>query len=107
LPASKGFHIDAVVTRIKTRVPFSANDDPEALILKAEYAEFLDYTHLDHLRPEANLRVSVAGQYAHLENHIEVHRFFLEMAEERELELEEAVTRWYDEAYAAGGHCHS
>lgn len=92
-------HLDAVVTKVKTRVPFSANDDPEALILKEEYAAFLDYTHLDQLRPEANLRVSAAGQYAHLENHIEVHRFFLEMAEERELELEEAVTRWYDEAY--------
>ncbi|MFO7680548.1 MAG: hypothetical protein R6X34_10900 [Chloroflexota bacterium] len=92
-------HLDAVVTKVKTRVPFSANDDPEALILKEEYAAFLDYMHLDQLRPEAHLRVSAAGQYAHLENHIEVHRFFLEMAEERELELEEAVTRWYDEAY--------
>jgi hypothetical protein len=92
-------HIDALVTEVKTRVPLTPGDNPDELIIKAEYAEFLEYTRLDELRPEAELRVSVPGQYAHLENHIEVHRFFLEMAEERELELKEAVGRWYDEAY--------
>ena len=92
-------HIDAYVTEIKTRVGLSPEDQPDEIILKAEYAAFLAYTRLDRLRPEADLRASVPGQYAHLENLIEVHRYFVEEAETRELPFDEAVSRWYDEAY--------
>ena len=91
--------ITAYVTEVQTRVPLSPDAQPDELIFMAEYAVFLDYTHLDRLRPGADLRVSVPGQYAKLEDHIEVYRYFSEVAEERELSLAEAVCRWYDEAY--------
>jgi len=60
--------------------------------------EFIS-THLDRLRPKTDFSVSVPGQYAKLEDHVEVHRYFIEAAEQRELEFEEAVRRWHDEAY--------
>ena len=91
--------IDAHVTEVRTRVPLSPDVQPDELITKAEYVDFLENTRLDQLRPGADLSVSVPGQYATLENHIEVHRYFVEAAEERDLSDEEAVCRWYDEAY--------
>ncbi|MDX1662212.1 MAG: hypothetical protein R3272_00360 [Candidatus Promineifilaceae bacterium] len=92
-------YIEAYVTEIRTRVPFAASDTTEALIVKAEYAAFLDYTKIDRLRPGADLRVTAAGQVATLENLIEVHRYVVETSEERELPFSEAVGRWHDEAY--------
>jgi hypothetical protein len=92
-------YIEAYVTEVRTRVPLSPGDSPDELIIKSEYAAFLEFTRLDQVRPAADLRVSVPGQYVHLENLIEVQRYFSETAEERELDDAEAVGRWYDEAY--------
>jgi hypothetical protein len=92
--------IAAYVTEVQTRVPLTPDADWNALIRNAEYAAFLEYTHLDRLRPKTNFSVSVPGQYAKLEEHIEVHRYFKEAAEERELDFEQAVCRWHDEVYA-------
>ena len=39
-----------------------------------------------------------------MEDHIEVHRYFIEVAEERELDFAEAVCRWHDEAYQPVAH---
>lgn len=91
--------IAAQVTEVHTRAPLPEDRDPLALVLAAEYADFLAFTRLDRLRPEADLRLSVPGGYTKLENLIEVGRFFTEMAEERPLSDSEAVTRWYDESY--------
>ncbi|MFL7838566.1 MAG: hypothetical protein AB8I52_07240 [Candidatus Promineifilaceae bacterium] len=91
--------IAAHIIEIRTRVPLPDDLRHNELILASEQAAFLERTHLDLLRPEAELETSLPGQYDKLENHIEVHRFFLEMNEERELSDEEAVQSWYDEAY--------
>ena len=91
--------IDAHVTEVRTRVPLSPGDRPDELLIKAEMAAFFKHTQVDKRWPEADFRVSVPGQYAHLENHMEVHRYFIEMAEERALTDAEAVERWYTEAY--------
>lgn len=91
--------IPAEVIEIKTRAPIPPDISPDKLILQAEYVDFLENTNLDRLRPEADLRVSVPGQYRKLESHMEVHHFYVEMAEGIELSDAEAVRRWYDEAY--------
>jgi nucleotide-binding universal stress UspA family protein len=96
----RGIHfIPAAVTEVRTRAPLPPDVSPDKLILQAEFVNFLENTNLDRLRPDADLLVSVPGQYRKLENHMEVHRFFIEMAEEIELSDDEAVTRWYEEAY--------
>ena len=92
-------HIQAYVTEVETRVPLTPDVEPDDLIIKAEYAEFLHQTRLDQVRPEADLRVTVPGQYQILEEHIEVHRYFMGVDEERHVPYKEAVAHWYDEVY--------
>ena len=92
-------HIQAYVTEVRTKVPLSPDVQPDDLILKAEYADFLERTHLDELRPEGDLSVTVSGQYRVLEEHIEVHRYFMGLEQGREIPYEEAVGHWYDEVY--------
>jgi len=98
-------HIQAYVTELRTRVQLSPDMEPDDLIIQAEYADFLEKTHLDELRPEADLSVSVPGQYRALKEHIDVHRYYIGLEQERERDLpweipyEEAVADWYDEVY--------
>jgi nucleotide-binding universal stress UspA family protein len=91
--------IQAYVTEVETKVPLSPDVQPDDLILKAEYAAFLDATGIDEVRPEADLRVTAPGQYQVLEEHIEVHRHFMGLEKERHVPYREAVVHWYDEVY--------
>jgi len=92
-------HIQAYVTEVDTRVPLTPDVEPDDLIIKAEYTEFLERTRLDQIRPKADLRVTVPGQYRVLEEHIEAHRYFMGLDQERHIPYEEAVAHWYDEVY--------
>lgn len=96
--------IQAYVIGVHTRVPLSPDTQPDDLILTAEYADFLERTHLDELRPQADLSVSVPGQYPALEEHIEVHRYFMGLEQQRDIPYEEAVTHWHDEVYLPAVH---
>lgn len=92
-------HIPAYVTELKTKVPLTPEDEPEDLIIKSEYVEFLDRTHLDELRPGADLSVTIPGKYRLLEEQIQTHRYFLGLEEGRQISSQEAVSRWYDSVY--------
>jgi nucleotide-binding universal stress UspA family protein len=91
--------IQAYVTELQIRVPLTADVRPEDLILKAEYIEFLEHTNLDKERPNADLSVTVPGQYEVLEEHIAVHRYFMGIEQQREIPFFEAAAHWYDEVY--------
>ncbi len=91
--------IQAYVTTVRTRVPLSPEDDPDDLIVKAEYVEFLEQTRLDEIRPGLDLRVTAPGKYQILLEHIAVHRYFMGLEEEREIPYEEAAAHWYDTVY--------
>ena len=95
-----GTTILATVVEVKTRVPLSADDSPDQLICKARYAEFLEATNLDRLRPEADLLMTVPGQYSFLLEQIEALRYRLALDPSRaEVPYEEAVGAWYDRVY--------
>lgn len=91
--------IPAYVTEVRAKVPLTAEAQPDELIRMAEYAEFLELTRLDSLRPGLRLEVSEAGQYERLLGHIEVHRYFIEAERGAEIDLAEAAASWYDQAY--------
>ena len=91
--------IQAYVTEIQSRVPLTSDTRPEDLIIKAEYADFLEKTHLTDIRPEADLSLTVPGQYPILEEHISVHRYYMGMEQKREIPFEEAAAHWYDTVY--------
>ena len=92
-------HIQAYVIEISTRVPLSPDSQPDDLLVKAEYVDFLERTHLDELRPGADLGVSVPGQYRAIAENIEAHHHFLNSEQGREARYQEAVVHWYDEVY--------
>lgn len=91
--------IPAHVVEVHTRVPLCPEDNPDDLIRKAEYADFLERTHLDVLRPGVDLGVTVPGQYRAIEEHIAVHRYYMGQEQRREVPYEEAAADWYDRVY--------
>jgi nucleotide-binding universal stress UspA family protein len=92
-------YIEAYVTELQTKVPLSPKDQPDDLILKAEYTDFLEHTRLDQLRPQADLSVTAPGQYRVLEEHIELHHYFMGLDQQRDIPYAEAVAHWYDNVY--------
>ena len=91
--------IDAYVTEIETNVPLQPDDNLDAVIIKAEYAEFLAYTEMDRLRPEHDLTVTVPGQYETLTEMIDVHHYYLSRDANGKLPYDEAIIDWYDNVY--------
>jgi hypothetical protein len=90
-------YLDADVQEVVTRVPVTADDiDADTLLLLGEYAEFLERTRLDALRPEQNIRFSIGGAYARLIEHIAVHRYYMGLELRRDISEDEAVIDWYD-----------
>ena len=92
-------HIEAFVTEFKTEVPLSLDDRPDDLIIKAEYAAFLDHTHFHDVRPEADLAVTAPGQYWELETHLAAHHFLMTQEQSQDVTHKEAVADWYDHVY--------
>ncbi len=92
-------HIQAYVTEVHTKVPLSPDDQPDDLILKSEYAEFLEHTKIDRLLPGVNFILTVPGQYRRLEEHIQVHHYFMGLDQQRDVPYDEAVLHWYEEYY--------
>lgn len=91
--------IPAYVTEVQTRVPLSADVDPQALVLKARYAAFLEQTGLGRNRLDADLSLTEADAYHDLEEHIAVHRYYMGLEQQREIPYEEAAAHWYDTVF--------
>jgi nucleotide-binding universal stress UspA family protein len=96
----EGFEfIEAHVIEVKTDIPVTPDIQPDDLIIKSEYAEFLQSTDIAVLRPGVDLSVSVPGQYIRLLEHIQVHRYFMGIDFRRDIPFSEAVAHWYDTVY--------
>ncbi len=91
--------IQAYVTPVYSRVPLAADASPDDLIVAEEHAAFLERTELDVLRPGADVRTTIPGSFARLLEHIDVHRYFMGLDEDREVPYPEAVVHWYDAVY--------
>jgi hypothetical protein len=92
-------HIEAQVTEIETRVPLTADVDVDGLIIKTEYAHFLEQTRLDETRPELTIELTEPGRYQDLLRHIDVHRYYLGVQLQRNVAMDEAAASWYDTVY--------
>lgn len=92
-------HIQAYVTEIHTKVPITPETDLDDLILKAEYAEFLEATRIDEILPNVDFSITVPGRYKVLRKHIELHQQALSQEGSGEFSLQEAASLWYQDVY--------
>jgi nucleotide-binding universal stress UspA family protein len=91
--------VEAYVVEVQTRVPLSASANFEELILKSEYADFLECTRLDASRPDADFTMTVPGEYEKLERQIEAHRQWLSAQSGVPVSFEDGAARWHDDVY--------
>jgi hypothetical protein len=91
--------IDAIVTELVVDVPLDRDLSLRDLIIKEEYSDFLDWTNLAALRPQQRIEFSELGGYLELIRHINAHRYFLGLEQDRPVERDEAVGHWYDNVY--------
>jgi hypothetical protein len=92
-------YVDAVVIELHAPVPIGSLAELEEWIEQQEAVEFLSTTELLLLRPEAQVLVTLPGQYQQLLEHISVHRWFLGIESGREIPYAAAVASWYDRVY--------
>ncbi len=94
--------ISAYVTEVKTRVPLTSEDDPNDIICKSRYAEFLEKSNLDQLRSGSDLLMTFCGHYHVILDQIDAEYSLLKegaaSSEDRNL-WEKAVLNWYDDVY--------
>lgn len=91
--------IDAEVIEIVTQLPVTATTDINTLILAQEHHDFMEKTHLDLVRPESAIELTIPGQYAKLLEHISVHRWFMGERQHADISYPDSVGGWYDEVY--------
>lgn len=90
----------ANVTEVKSRVHLNKSDKPEQIICKARYAEFLEKTNIDKLRPEQDLLMTLPGQYRFLLEQIDAQHYLMQLQPGSEqVTYEDAVAAWYDRVY--------
>lgn len=101
LAKAQGQHfIDAYVIELDVPVDLDPDDTLKDVILKGEYAQFLEQTRLPQLRPNHEpILFSKAGRYDVLLDHIRTHQYFMGLNQKRSIGWEEAVTDWYDHLY--------
>lgn len=91
--------IQGYVREVPTQIELTPDDTMSDVLLKGEYTNFLEKTRLAQLRPGADLRLTEAGQYCILEDHISVHRYFMGIDLNRPVSEKEAATHWFDTIY--------
>jgi hypothetical protein len=91
--------MQAYVTEVKSPVPLDTGVTPEDLIIKADYADFLERTHLEKLRPDQRIEFTAPGRYQDLLTHIGAHQHYLEQRFGQPVPWDKAVTGWYDSVY--------
>lgn len=98
----EGFtHIEAHVIEVHTDEPLESDAALDALIVKSEYADFLERTDIFLLRPGIHLNVTIPGQYEKMLEHIEAHHYFMGLDLNRNVPYPEALSHWYDMVYLA------
>ncbi|MFZ5878032.1 MAG: hypothetical protein ACOY0R_01560 [Chloroflexota bacterium] len=91
--------LDAEVRECATRVNITPDLKPEDLEILEDKVHFLERTALDHLRPEANVKLTIPDGFERMLEHIAVHRYFMGLDLQRDISEQEAVMHWYDTVY--------
>lgn len=92
--------LDAYVTEIEIPILLTADLELSDLILKREYAIFLEQTDIANIRPQATIELTLPGEYERVLEHISVHRWYLGEQKKGDVPYSEAVVSWFDNVYS-------
>ncbi len=92
-------HIDAEVTRLRTRFPLPPDADIARIILREQEGLFMEESGLDRARPEARIELSRPDGYVELLEQVKIHGYHLMMERGEVLPPEEVAADWYDWIY--------
>ena len=92
--------IDANVIEIVTDIEIDENTNIDDIILRQDKAHFYKTTQIQEVRPEADISLTLPGQYEKLLEHINVHRWYMGEKSGHEIPYPEAVGEWYDQVYS-------
>ena len=87
--------IEGYVTPVQTNIPFTADVDLDEYIVAERYANFLELSKIQEKFPDANFKMSAAGNYRILERQIYLHQELMG----KNIIFEEAAADWYKTVY--------
>jgi nucleotide-binding universal stress UspA family protein len=91
--------IEARVIEFRTEVELSPDVQPDDLIAKSEYVDFLNATRLRETRPNVDLSVTAPNQYEKLMEQVRVSQYLLQEEKGQDVTLQDAAAYWYDTMY--------
>ncbi|MBN2118880.1 MAG: universal stress protein [Anaerolineales bacterium] len=91
--------IEAHVIEIQTDIPLTPDVQPDELIIKAEYADFLAQTGLNKTQEYVDLQITIPGGYQKLLDQVCVCRCQIEQEGQKECSLQDAAAGWYRDIY--------
>ena len=91
--------IQARVIEFQTDIKLTPDVQPDDLIVKAEYAEFIETTRLTETRPNVDLGVTSCCQYDKLMEEIRICQYLLQEEGRRDITLQDSAATWYDTKY--------
>jgi hypothetical protein len=93
-------YIDASIIEIDLPVEITPDiNNIDEMIRQLEKADFWNRTHINLLRPEAAIDLTLPGGYGKLLEHIEVHGYFMGLNQQAEIPWDVAIQSWYDQVY--------
>ena len=72
----------------------------DEMIVDQEMVNFLEKTRIHELRPDANIRPTLPGQYDRILEHIAVHQWYMGEKRKAEAPYLESVASWFDNVYS-------
>jgi hypothetical protein len=96
--------IEAHVSEFMTPLGLSPEADLDEVIIKSEYAEFLDKMHLDELRPGQEIVFTSPERYQELDFMISGFQKKLEETRGEEISYQDALLLWFDVVYRPAVH---
>jgi hypothetical protein len=94
--------IDAEVISLGTEIKLNkdmSKEDLKNAVIELEKKKFYQITNIKKLKPDADINFTAPGRYDELLDHIQVHKYFINMDKKEEIPYSSAVVSWYDNVY--------
>ncbi|MCD6342959.1 MAG: transcriptional regulator [Spirochaetaceae bacterium] len=96
------YAIDAEVIELSSEITVKKNatrNDILKAVLAYERRSILEQTELDRIIPVEMIEFTAPGRWHEILNHIEGHKYFINMGSEKEIPFEDAARSWYNNLY--------